>query len=178
MSAKNIQLFKGCEEGGSWIIYTRVKENGKFSSKGYFDFSNPEYYEKNRRRMRQQQNNYYQEHKEERVEYYKENAEHFKKYRKDHAKEATERTYIWNREHPIEYKVIRKRSRDRRKRNLGFEPLNTCFEGSEAHHMTKDVVIFIPKELHRSVRHNLETGEGMDEINGKALVWAGRQTNE
>ena len=54
--------------------------------------------------------------------------------------------------------------------------LNEWFEGSEAHHMSKDVVIFIPKELHWSVRHNLETGEGTEEINGKALIWARRKS--
>lgn len=59
----------------------------------------------------------------------------------------------------------------------GATVLNEPFEGAEAHHMAKDVVVFVPKELHKSVKHNLETGEGMDEINGKALVWAGRQSN-
>ena len=53
--------------------------------------------------------------------------------------------------------------------------LNEWFPGCESHHMSEDVVIFIPKELHRSVRHNLKTGENMDLINGKALVWAGKQ---
>lgn len=64
------------------------------------------------------------------------------------------------------------------KRNLkGATFLNESFPGSEVHHMSKDVVIFIPKELHQSVWHNLETGKNMDEINGKALIWAGRQAN-
>ena len=64
------------------------------------------------------------------------------------------------------------------KRSLkGVTALNEWFEGSEMHHMSKDVVMFIPKELHRSIRHNLETGENMDLINGKALVWTGKGDN-
>lgn len=66
-----------------------------------------------------------------------------------------------------------------RKRKLkNVEVLNKRFEGSELHHLTKDVAVHIPKELHQSVWHNLETGEGMDEINGKALVWIGKQITE
>ena len=60
----------------------------------------------------------------------------------------------------------------------GATVLNKRFEGSHGHHMSEDVIVFIPKKLHESVRHNLETGEGMDEINGKALIWVGRQQDE
>ena len=63
--------------------------------------------------------------------------------------------------------------RDRRKRLLGFSPINIPFEGSEGHHMTTEIVVYIPAGLHRSVFHNVFTGVGMDEINGKVLVWAG-----
>lgn len=53
--------------------------------------------------------------------------------------------------------------------------LNEPFEGCEGHHMLEDVIIFIPKELHQSVWHNLKTGKNMDEINGKAQIWFGGQ---
>lgn len=49
--------------------------------------------------------------------------------------------------------------------------LNEWFEGSELHHITKDVAIYIPKELHHSIWHNLKTGEGMEEINDAAQAW-------
>ena len=39
------------------------------------------------------------------------------------------------------------------------------FEGSEAHHIDTKHVIYIPKELHRSVHHNVFTGKNMDIIN-------------
>jgi len=32
-----------------------------------------------------------------------------------------------------------------------------------------------PEELHKSVWHNVFTGENMDEINGKVLAWVGSQ---
>jgi hypothetical protein len=50
--------------------------------------------------------------------------------------------------------------------------LNKSFKGAHLHHITPSVAIYIPKGLHRSVFHNLKTGEGMDEINAKALAWA------
>ena len=41
----------------------------------------------------------------------------------------------------------------------------------ETHHITKDYMIPIPKELHRSIKHNVRTGEGMNEINLKVWEW-------
>ena len=49
--------------------------------------------------------------------------------------------------------------------------LNEPFEGCEMHHISKDVVVYIPKSLHRSIYHNLKTGKGMDKINKKVLEW-------
>lgn len=47
--------------------------------------------------------------------------------------------------------------------------LNQRFSGSEGHHIMTSVVIFTPKNLHRSIRHNFKTGVGMDEINKLAF---------
>ena len=52
-----------------------------------------------------------------------------------------------------------------RRRALGFVPLNSWFEGCEAHHINNCDVIHIPKILHRSIYHNLHTGQGMVEMN-------------
>lgn len=56
------------------------------------------------------------------------------------------------------------RSRAKR-RILGSIPLNSPFDGSEGHHVDKEHVVFIPKELHRSLSHNVFTGKNMAEIN-------------
>jgi hypothetical protein len=52
-----------------------------------------------------------------------------------------------------------------KRRALGFVPLNEPFEGSEAHHIDTEHVIYVPKELHMSIRHNVWTGENMERIN-------------
>ena len=63
--------------------------------------------------------------------------------------------------------MARKES-NKRHRNLGFSPLNEYFEGSEAHHINFNDVIYIPKELHWSIRHNAWTGKNMALINSVA----------
>lgn len=40
-----------------------------------------------------------------------------------------------------------------KRKQLGFIPLNSWFEGSDAHHIDKDRVIYIPKKIHRSIYH-------------------------
>jgi len=62
-------------------------------------------------------------------------------------------------------KVYRKKSDNKRKRNLGFIPLNEFFEGSEFHHIDRERGLFIPIELHKSISHCVETGKNMKEIN-------------
>jgi hypothetical protein len=60
---------------------------------------------------------------------------------------------------------------DAKRRVLGFVPLNTWFEHCEGHHIDQSDVIYIPKELHRGIRHNLSTGKRMEEINTRAFAW-------
>ena len=66
--------------------------------------------------------------------------------------------------------VSRKKNKARR-RALGFDPINEPFLGSEGHHIDKQHVIFIPKELHRSVWHSLDKPETMEQINTKVICW-------
>ena len=56
-----------------------------------------------------------------------------------------------------------------RRRSLGCIELNDSFVGSEGHHIDKEFVIHIPKEMHRSVAHNVHTGKGMGKINALAI---------
>jgi len=54
-------------------------------------------------------------------------------------------------------------------------PINQCiqlnkkFVGSNGHHITTNVVVFLPKDLHKSISHNMKTGKNMIEINKLAL---------
>lgn len=71
------------------------------------------------------------------------------------------------------------KNRDSR-RGLGHNPLNIRFNGCEEHHLRysnsqddkdNDMTIYVPRELHRSIRHNGNTGHGMKEINCLILEW-------
>lgn len=56
-----------------------------------------------------------------------------------------------------------------KRRELGFIELNDSFIGADAHHLDKEFVLYIPKELHRSVYHNMFTGQNMEEMNDLAI---------
>jgi hypothetical protein len=57
-----------------------------------------------------------------------------------------------------------------KRRSLGFIPLNSFHKGDEFHHQDKmGYGIYMDKEAHKSIYHNIFTGKGMDEMN--ALAW-------
>ena len=78
-------------------------------------------------------------------------------------------------EHPNEYRTQKKRQ-DYKRRGLGNNCLNERFEGSHGHHVNINDVVFIPKQLHESVLHNVWTAEGMIEINDKVRLWLADNT--
>ena len=119
---------------------------------------------------------------------YKEgNIKAVKRWYKEHpeqAKETARKRYYKNRKKIIKqakkwrkknrkrYLESLKKSMSKRYRELGYEPVNKPFEGSEGHHMSDGVtVIYIPKQLHRSLYHNHKTGQGMDKIDSMAVRW-------
>jgi len=107
-------------------------------------------------------------------QYYKDNQEHLEEYRKQWNED--------NKEYKSEYqkqyyktsagKLTIKRSNAKRK-NFGFIPLNDWFKNCEGHHLNYDDVIFIPKELHRSVYHSVTQNINMNEINNAVFEWYG-----
>ena len=58
-------------------------------------------------------------------------------------------------------------------RNKGFTAINDYFPGSRAHHLTRDLVIFIPRKLHEKFngKHNVHKPETMVQINMEVLNW-------
>lgn len=58
-----------------------------------------------------------------------------------------------------------------KRRSLGYVELNVPFFGCEGHHINDHDVIYIPKALHQSIRHNIFTGKNIAEINAKACQW-------
>lgn len=76
----------------------------------------------------------------------------------------------WCKNNPQKTKVSRERHMSKH-RTLGFIFLNESFGGSEGHHLDKEHILHIPKNLHRSVSHNVWTGRNMDKINQLAIAW-------
>jgi hypothetical protein len=62
-----------------------------------------------------------------------------------------------------------------RRRELGMKPINNWFENSHFHHLhlgnDHNIGLYIPADLHRSIRHSSKTGTGMDEMNKLAITW-------
>ncbi len=56
-----------------------------------------------------------------------------------------------------------------KRRQLGFNPLNKWFAGSHGHHIDKERVVYMPAQLHESVRHSLFQNRNMEEINNMAF---------
>jgi len=100
---------------------------------------------------------------------------YMKKYRKTKkGKETCKKInlkYKQSKKGKIAYRKGYRKSQAKRCRNLGYNPINKPFENSEGHHINKNDVIYIPKELHRFIRHNLFSDKNMIEINSLAFTW-------
>jgi len=126
---------------------------------------------------------YYLDNKEHFKEYRENNKEHFKEYRKeyyednkDHILNYSKERYKNNKEYYKKYskqyqqtdkgKESDKKSKARRKRNMGFIPLNYPFDNAHAHHINNNYVIYIPKQLHYDhYGHNHNKPDTMTIIN-------------
>ena len=121
------------------------------------------YYQKNRDKRKAFFKKYYEIHRNERLAYaklyYQKNQDRYKQLIKTWEKNHKEKVY----------EAAKKRCFKRR--NLGFVPLNKPFKGSEAHHICATFVIYIPKNMHQSISHNVWTGKNMDNINQLAWKW-------
>lgn len=93
-----------------------------------------------------------------------------KKWEEMHYKQKREKAEIWAKNHPDKIKVTHEKQ-NAKHRKLGVISLNEPFAGSVGHHIDKQHIIHIPKELHCSVWHNIWTGHNMTEINGKTFEW-------
>ena len=58
-----------------------------------------------------------------------------------------------------------------KRRGLEYIRLNDPFPNSEGHHIDKKHIVYIPKEDHQRIRHNLHTGQGIDKINAIAFEY-------
>ncbi len=82
-------------------------------------------------------------------------------------KHLGEKSSVWK--GGAQFWLIRSRSK---RRNFKFIPLNECDQdGWVGHHLDNEYVIFIPKELHRSVWHSVTKNINMNIINDKVYEW-------
>ncbi len=117
-----------------------------------------------------------------------------------HRQKEIDRAHEWQLSHPEETKTVRnrfsktekgkicskkhgkkwlltpagrkyKQRQNSKRRKLKSTFMNEPFEGSEGHHLDNDFILHIPKELHRSIPHNLTTGYNMELINTKAFEY-------
>jgi len=99
-------------------------------------------------------------------EYYQDNKEQFKEQAKEYSQNHKEERKEYDKEYSKtpKGKEIIKRAMAKRKRNLGFKPLNGWFENSEGHHINRNDVIYIPKNYHFK-GHSVTKNINMEPIN-------------
>lgn len=91
-----------------------------------------------------------------------------KNWRVKHSEEVATVSFAWRKANPDKVRAVKYNHRAKR-RALGFIPMNSPFAGADGHHINPNDVIYIPHELHQSVRHNVFTGKNMDIINAIAF---------
>jgi len=95
--------------------------------------------------------------------------EYRKQYREQNKEKHRQSVKTWIENHREQRRELKRKSQSKRRRGLDFIPLNEWFEGSDAHHIDKTYVIYIPKEVHQSIYHSVLKNINMDEINAMAF---------
>lgn len=119
-----------------------------------------EYREKNKEKIAEQKKEFYQNNKEgilkKASEYYLDNKDEIGEKVKNYVKTDAG-------------KISVSKTQAKRKRELGYTPLNNRFGGCEGHHVDNERVIFIPAEMHRSNPHRQSDPNSMIKINRLAF---------
>ena len=172
------------EEGWFWGIETHIEENGEMRKRYSVRYQN-----QRTETIREICRNWRNKHREQMKaitmkwrETHQENVKAMKqRYNQKHREDINKRSRKWARNNSkkrnkIQARYLKKHPEyvalhNHRRRQLGFVELNERFIGSEAHHLDKELVLYIPKELHQSIRHNVWNGMGMEEINNLACEY-------
>jgi len=121
-----------------------------------------EYYETHKQQVAEWHKRYQELHRDERLEYHR----HYYAINRDRYRQKRKE---WNINHKDRRREENSKHKAKRRNGLGFIPINEPFEGCEGHHIDFARVIYMPKEYHRSIAHNVWTGKNMVLIN--ALAW-------
>ena len=177
-------LISGLEEGWSWSIVAKIFKNGTFKAKGYITkHSNKEEYQRyGREHILKNRNHYNKLSREWKQKNPKKNAivvkkwrdknpEKTKKWNRKNIKKIKESRKKWAENNSEKVKLSKLKTNARRKRNLGFIPLNIKFKNSVAHHINREEVVFIPESIHRGFQHNLnKPSVNLDIVNSIAYA--------
>jgi len=77
-------------------------------------------------------------------------------------------------QHTLKGFLVLKKHKAKRYKELGYDVINedkVMEKGFVGHHINKRYVLFIPLEIHNSIRHNVFTGKNMEVINEQAIGW-------
>ena len=175
------------------IKFIRNSNNQKCCSKEckkiYKYQYNKDFQNKYQKEWRENNKNYdekrYQENREKILEnnkqYRIENKEkirqHVKEYQQTPKAKQLERKRVKRYRQTLKGKRNRKKYKEKRYRNLGLNPLNEYFEGSEGHHINRIDVIYIPKLWHFK-GHNAQKNINMESINTIAFFFLVMQNIE
>lgn len=114
--------------------------------------------------------------------YYHSHKEHASEVNKQYIQKHKERIDRLRREYMCIFRKtpagrLRDKLRRERRRKLGWEPINKWFEGSEGHHLRftgerdDKIGVYIPRDLHQSIKHNGNTGKNLIYANKVFLEW-------
>ena len=145
--------------------YNNQKCCSKKCFKIYRKEYNKKYHQDNKGKINKRCKEYNQDNKEEIKEYYQ-------KYYEDNKEELNKRCKEYYQ--TPKGKEITKRTNAKRRetrKHFKFNPLNTWFGNSEAHHINCKDVINIPKELHQSIPHSIMKNKNMEPINTIAFFF-------
>lgn len=100
-------------------------------------------------------------------EYYAQNKHIRNEYLKKNKEILKEKRIIYNKSDNGKYNKAKAMAK--RRRNLGYNPLNNYIEGCHGHHIDINHVIFIPKHIHKNNWHRQSDPKSMIKINKLAL---------
>lgn len=172
---KSVNMCKLCNKERC----TQYRENNKVRLSKVSRIYQKKYRENNRERLRK----WRAENPNAIKKWRKNNSEKVKlskrNWEKNNKEKVNETHKNWLRANPEKAREISiKKSCQRRQ--LGHEPINNWFKGSEAHHLRysnshdeqdNNITIYVPRKLHRSIAHNGNTGKNIREINIRLLKW-------
>lgn len=184
---KNFTLFSDFIEGFCWRIEATIKDNGTFNSKGKITIVDKKeqskylkkYNQSHKDELKEKKKKYYCNHREEILKHCKKYSKNRKekikirkeKYYREHKDFLIKKSNEWRINNRGKYNATSRKSQNKRKRDLDSIELNEWFEGCEGHHINKEFILYIPKEMHRSIAHNVFTGKNMEKINDLAIKY-------